>query len=243
MAHAKRGASGHGPGVSVIIPVYNEEAIIGRNVTRLVSYMSGLKLPYEIIISDNGSTDRTAEISRRLVAEHPNRVRLVALAKRGVGHAFKAAAGAARYEKIISIDADLTVDYRSFIPECVRLLDTNSIVVGSKVVGSQRRPLTRKLLSAGFIALTHLMLGVRLTDHSIGAKGYRREDIMPFLSDVDRGSFYVTMLVYRISKAGKRYAEIPVVCKDTRKSKFSIGRETAYRFKRLVLFWLREKLA
>lgn len=229
-------------GISIIIPVYNEAAILGVNVRRLLSYMGRTRRPFELIISDNGSTDRTVKIARRLAAEHPKRVRLVTLAKRGVGYAFKTAAKAARYEKLISIDADLTVDYRSFIPECARLLETNSIVVGSKTVGSQRRPFTRKLLSAGFIALTRLMLGIRLTDHSIGAKGYRRKDILPFLSGIDSGSFYVTMLVYRISKAGKRYVEIPVVCDDRRKSKFSISRETAYRFKSLVSFWLRETL-
>ncbi|MCX6820548.1 MAG: glycosyltransferase [Candidatus Aenigmarchaeota archaeon] len=229
-------------GISVIVPVYNEEKILSANIRKLARFLSGMRVKYEIIISDNGSTDRTDEIARRLVAESRGKVRLLTLANRGVGYAFKAAVAVARYDKLISIDADLTVDYRSFIPECAMLLGTNSIIIGSKTVGSQRRPLTRKLLSAGFIALTHLMLGIRLTDHSIGAKGYRRNDIMPFLSDIDRGSFYVTMLVYKISKAGKRYAEIPVVCDDRRKSKFSISKETLYRFKSLVSFWLREKL-
>jgi len=243
MAHAKRGASGHGPGVSVIIPVYNEEAIIGRNVTRLVSYMSGLKLPYEIIISDNGSTDRTAEISRRLVVEHPNRVRLVALAKRGVGRAFKAAAGAARYDDIVSLDADLTIDFCKFVPECVRLLRSNSMVVGSKTVGSQRRPLVRKLMSWTYIFLARRLLGLGITDHSIGAKGYRRADVLPFMADVDAGSFYVTAFAYRMLKAGKRIAEVPVYCADSRPSKFSLPYEAIYRLGRLVLFWLREKLA
>ncbi|MCX6821054.1 MAG: glycosyltransferase, partial [Candidatus Aenigmarchaeota archaeon] len=161
-------------GISIIIPVYNEASILESNVRRLVSYMNRTRHPFELIISDNGSTDRTPDIAISLVARFPKKVRLVSLPGRGVGYAFKAAAKAARYDKLISIDADLTVDYRSFIPECARLLDSNSIVIGSKTVGSQRRPFTRKLLSTGFILLTRLMLGMRLTDHSIGAKGYRR---------------------------------------------------------------------
>jgi glycosyltransferase involved in cell wall biosynthesis len=230
-------------GFSVIIPTYNEEKILAANVKRLMKFLDGLRKPYEIIVSDNGSTDRTTEIAKSLAGRHPKKVKLVRLAKRGVGYAFKAAVAAARYDKLISIDADLTVDYRSFIPECARLLRTSSMVVGSKFVGSQRRPASRMLMSGVYIALARLLLGVCITDHSIGAKGYIRSDIRPFLGDVDAGSFYVTAMAYRISKAGKRIVEIPVSCDDRRPSRFSLPHEVAYRLERLVLFWLREKLA
>jgi hypothetical protein len=91
--------------------------------------------------------------------------------------------------------------------------------------------------------MTRGLLGINLTDHSIGAKGYRRKDILPFMGDVDAGSFYVTALVYRVSKSGKRFTEIPVMCRDTRRSKFSLWREVLYRFHSLLMFWLRETIA
>lgn len=232
-------------GVSVIIPVYNEGRIIGASVRRLLSYMDSIrpKQPYEIIVVDNGSTDNTASIAEGLTKDFPKKVKLVSLPERGVGNAFKAAAKAARYDKLVSIDADLTIDFRSFIPKCLKLLRTHSIVVGSKHAGKQSRPMLRMVLSTGFILMTRGLLGVRLTDHSIGAKGYRRKDILPFMGDVDAGSFYVTALVYRVSKSGKRFTEIPVMCRDTRRSKFSLWREVLYRFHSLLMFWLRETIA
>ena len=201
------------------------------------------KQPYEIIVADNGSTDNTANIAEGLTKDFPKKVKLVSLPERGVGNAFKAAVKAARYDKLVSIDADLTIDFRSFIPECLKLLRTHSIVVGSKHAGKQSRPMLRMVLSTGFILMTRGLLGINLTDHSIGAKGYRRKDILPFMGDVDAGSFYVTALVYRVSKSGKRFTEIPVMCRDTRRSKFSLWREVLYRFHSLLMFWLRETIA
>lgn len=232
-----------GNGFTVIIPTYNERDVLATNAKRLMGFLDGMRAPYEIIIADNGSTDGTADVARALAGRSKNKMNAVVLRERGAGRAFKAAVGAARYDRIISLDADLTIDFRKFVPECLRLLRTNSIVVGSKTVGLQRRPFVRRFLSAGFIALVRLLLGMRLTDHSIGAKGYRRADVLPFMGDVDAGSFYVTALAYRISKAGKRIAEVPVSCDDNRPSRFSLPYETVYRLERLVVFWLREKLA
>lgn len=223
------------------MPTYNEEKILAANVRRLMKFLNRLRAPYEIIVSDNGSTDGTAKIANRLAEEFPKKVKLVRLPERGVGYAFKAAVKAARYDKLVSIDADLATDL-GFVRKCVRLLETHGIVVGSKIGGSQKRPLLRKILSGGFILLTRALLGIRLTDHSIGAKGYRRKDILPFMADVDAGSFYVTALVYRISKSGRSFVEIPVMCEDTRPSKFILWQEVFYRFNSLLMFWLREKI-
>lgn len=230
-------------GFTVILPTYNERAILAANAKRLMKFLGGLRAPYEIIIADNGSTDGTAGIARALSGRSRNKIKTVSLRERGVGRAFRAAVKAARYGSIVSLDADLTIDFRRFVPECLRLLRANSVVVGSKFAGSQRRPASRMLMSGVYIALARLLLGVGITDHSIGAKGYRRADILPFLGDVDAGSFYVTALAYRVSKAGKKIVEVPVYCDDRRPSRFSLPREVAYRLGRLVLFWLREKLA
>jgi len=229
-------------GFSVIIPTYNEERIIAANARRLERFLGGLRTPYEIIIADNGSTDGTVKIAARLAEEFPKKVKLVRLPERGVGHAFRAAVKAARYEKLVSIDADLATDM-GFVRKCVRLLETHSIVIGSKISGSQKRPLLRKALSGGFITMTRLLLGLNLTDYSIGAKGYRRRDVLRFVGDIGAGSFYVTALAYRILKSGKPLAEIPVMCEDTRPSKFNLAHEVLYRFYSLLAFWLREKLA
>jgi len=230
-------------GFSVIIPTYNEEKILATNVKRLAKFLAGLRAPYEIVISDNGSTDGTPGVASELAEKYGKKIKAIMLRERGVGRAFRAAALAARYGRLVSLDADLTIDFRKFVPECLRLLRANSIVIGSKVVGSQHRPLARRLLSGGYIALSRALLGTGISDHSIGAKGYRRKDVMRFMDDIDAGSFYVTALAYRMSKSGKQIAEIPVMCNDTRPSKFNLAHEAVYRFRSLLGFWLREMVA
>jgi glycosyltransferase involved in cell wall biosynthesis len=90
---------------------------------------------YEIILSSNGSTDKTDELGRQL-AERYNEVRLLSTTTKGVGVAFKNAIPEARYEKIVSLDMDMTVDL-SFVKEAVGLLNTYDIIIGSKIFGIQ----------------------------------------------------------------------------------------------------------
>ncbi|MCX6818907.1 MAG: glycosyltransferase, partial [Candidatus Aenigmarchaeota archaeon] len=87
---------------SVVIPVYNEEKIIESNTKKLIKFLNRLKTRYEIIIADNGSDDKTAEIAKMLEKKYP-RVKLISVAKKGaVGWAFRNAVLSARYENIIS---------------------------------------------------------------------------------------------------------------------------------------------
>ncbi|MBI2971469.1 MAG: glycosyltransferase family 2 protein [Candidatus Aenigmarchaeota archaeon] len=225
--------------VSVVIPVHNEEAILAGNVARLELFLKKLRLPYELLIIDNGSTDATPRIGRSLQSKT---VRFFSIPKRGsVGDAFRLAVKEARHEKIITQDMDLSVSM-AFIPHCAKLLERSSMVIGSKMTGSQHRPLLRRAASGTFIALVRVLLGLRYTDYSIGAKGYRKKDILTYLSRTEKGSAYVIELAYFLCSEGKGIAEIPVSCDDQRRSRFNFIDEVAYRFRSLAAFWLRNKL-
>lgn len=229
---------------SIIIPVYNEEKIIVKNTKRLVKFLNKLRTPYEIVICDNGSSDRTAEKGEMLQRRFPKKIKFIRVPERGVGNAFKKAVLAASYNNLISIDIDLAIDL-DFIPKCLALLRRYSIVLGSKSIGTQQRPMYRKILSNGFIFLVRVMLGLKYADYSIGAKGYRKNDIIDFVQngEVDYGSFYVTSLSYHIIRSNKKVIEIPVVCNDTRRSRFNLLEEVGYRFKKLLKFWFKERIA
>src|SRR3990170_6395792 len=141
---------------TIIIPVYNEEDIIVPNTEALIKYLNTLNLEYEIILSSNGSTDKTDEFGQRL-AEQYNEVKLLSTKEKGVGVAFKNAIREASYEKIVSLDMDMTVDL-SFVKRAIELLDTYDIIIGSKIFGVQKRSFIRKLGSRVYVIIASILL-------------------------------------------------------------------------------------
>lgn len=230
-------------GFSIIIPVYNEEKILFINTSKLVKFLNGLNIPYEILLCDNGSTDNTPNIGRGLEKKISGKLKFLSIKEsRSVGYAFKKMVREASFNKLIAIDMDLTIDFENFIPECLKLLKENAMVIGSKKIGRQHRPFYRKLMSNTFIYLVKLLLGLDFSDYSIGAKGYQRNYILSMLNSVDRSTFYVIKLAYFIKQKKLKIVEIPVKIHDVRKSRFNIFHDAIYRGIYLLNFWFRERI-
>jgi len=227
--------------LSVIIPVYNEEDIIVDNTKKLMDFLSAKKINnYEIILSNNGSTDSTLEKAKAIEKQFPKKVKFVSDVRRGVGIAFRNAVKDSAYNKLVSVDMDLSIGL-DFIPRAYKLLDSNSIIIGSKIA-SQKRPPHREVISKTYIMMAKVFLGLGFSDYSIGAKAYRKSDIIQHLSKTDNGSCYVVELMHSVKQDGKKIAEIEVSCNDTRPSKFNLLNEIFYRWKSLLTFWFREKI-
>ncbi|MBD3261390.1 MAG: glycosyltransferase [Candidatus Altiarchaeales archaeon] len=219
---------------SILIPVYNEQEILSESLNRLNKYLDLYGLDCEIIVCSNGSTDGTEDIGKVLEEKYP-KLTFIKTDERGVGWAFRKMVETAKTNKLVSVDADLTTDM-GFIPQSIKLLDDYDIVVGSKRMGEQNRPLTRIIISKTFIGLVKLLLGLYFGDYSIGAKAYRKDKITPYTKKIDHGSSYVIEVIYYV-KAGNNVIEIPVVCSDSRGSKFNIIDEISYRAVNLFRFW------
>lgn len=214
--------------LSVIIPVLNEEEIIEANLARLSAFLDSLGIEYEIIICDNGSTDKTAERGKNI----PN-VRFFSIKERGaVGWAFRESVKISKFDNIVSLDMDLSSDL-GFIPRALELLGVNSMVIGSKK-DVQRRPLHRIFVSSVYTAMARVLLGLKFSDYSMSSKAYRKRDIERHSDVFVRDSSYVIQIAYILKKEGKDMAEIPVPCEDSRKSRFSIKREIYGRFMDLI---------
>lgn len=223
--------------LTILIPAYNEEAILAANIDRLRTFLKELEIEkYEIILASNGSTDRTVEIADACAAGR-NDLHVVALDRRGVGRAFKEGIRRAQYDRLVCLDLDLTIDL-AFIGSAATLLTEADIVIGSKQTGAQQRSWLRRLASAAFIACTRTLLGLEFTDYSIGAKAYRRSAVMPYLPLLADGSAYVVQLIAWGHRDGVAVAEIPIWCDDRRRSKFNLLHEGLYRFGSLFLLWL-----
>lgn len=223
-------------GVTVAIPVYNEEKILVANAGRLASHLARLGLPWQIIIGSNGSTDATVAVAQALHA-HDSRIDVFSLPERGVGLAFREFIRRARYPVLVSMDMDLAVDLE-FITRAVHLAETHDIVVGAKKLATQRRSLFRKAGSDFFLLCTRLLTGLPYDDYSIGAKAYRVDFLRSAREAVDAGSSYVLDLCFEAHLAGRPVARVPVACEDHRTSKFNLAHEAAYKFRRLFELWM-----
>ncbi len=226
-------------GMTIFIPVYNEEDLLVKNTRRLLAFLDVLKRPYEVILGSNGSTDGTVNLVGKLRKEHDS-VRFFHLESRGVGRAFREGVRMAAYDRIITVDMDLSISL-DFIPEACRLLDRSDMVIGSKITGEQQRSWSRKAASNLFIRLAGRLLHINYHDYSIAAKGYRKDLVNRYLGHIDDHTFYVVEIVHRASRDGYRLLEIPVKCTDMRESRFNLLNEGLYKFGNLFRLWLKSR--
>jgi dolichyl-phosphate beta-glucosyltransferase len=162
------------PAISVVIPAYNEERGIVSTVERASGWLDSHGEPYELIVVDNASTDRTAE----LLAGDP-RVRLLRNEEnRGKGHSMRrgmlAATGALR----LHCDADCASSFQS-LPKMLDLLDSADVVVGSRLAAGadvgRRQPLHRRIVGRTFVELCRRVLSEPTHDLYCGFKLWRAE--------------------------------------------------------------------
>jgi glycosyltransferase involved in cell wall biosynthesis len=227
-------------GLTVFIPVYNEESLLQSNTMRLIRFLSNLDIPYEILIGSNGSFDRTVTIVSKLSLKHPE-LSWFHLPEKGVGVAFVEAVKRAMYDRIVTVDMDLSIDL-NFIGKSYHLLDDHDMVIGSKITGNQLRSWIRRAASNLFIQIAKRLLHIDFHDYSIAAKAYRKEFALKYLDYVDKHTFYVVNIIFKAIRDGNKLIEIPVSCVDLRESRFNLPHEGIYKFGNLFKLYLTEYL-
>ena len=205
------------PHLSVVIPVYDEEAIVRSACLDLMAALDARGWDYEVVVTENGSKDRTVELLRELAAEHP-RLRFIHSDQPNYGLALKRGIAAALGTYVVADEIDLC-DVR-FYDRALAVLDAGGadMVIGSKrAPGSQdHRPAYRRLATAVHNTLLRVALGFQGTD-THGVKAFVRERIAPTAERcvVDRDVF-ASELVLRAGLEGKRVVEIPVQLEERR---------------------------
>lgn len=199
------------PRVSIIIPIYNEEAILRSAVLDLIDRLTRFDWPYEIILAENGSVDETVSIARELSARFPQ-VRSFSLGEPNYGAALKRGILEATGEFVICDEIDLCDT--DFHARAMELLETNGaeLVIGSKLLSgaSDERPLLRHAGTVVINGLLRVTLGFKGTD-THGLKAFRRAPLV----DVARAclvekDLFASELVIRAERSGVRIKEIPV---------------------------------
>lgn len=198
------------PDVSIVIPVYNEEGILREAVTEL---LEGLPkdLSFEVIIAENGSKDRTAELAAHLAAERPE-VKTFSLGEANYGKALRRGILEARGTWVICEEIDLCdVDFHRRALELLRHGDCD-MVVGSKAMrgASDERPLFRRFATRVINGMLWAALDFRGTD-THGLKAFHRETLLPVVQAcVIERDLFASELVIRAGRQGLHVVEIPI---------------------------------
>ena len=187
-----------GPALSVVIPVYYEEAGLAALFARLYPALDALNVDYEIVFIDDGSRDRSAALLAQQFEARPDVTRVVLLnGNFGQHRAILAGFEHCRGDRVLTLDADLQNP-----PEDIRLL-LAAMDEGSDCVGSIRRDRQdvawRRWASRAVNRMRYRLTGIQMTDHGSMMRAYSR-DVVQLINQCNEMNTFIPALAYQFAK-------------------------------------------
>jgi glycosyltransferase involved in cell wall biosynthesis len=193
-------------GLSIFLPAYNEEENAASAVEQVSAVAQELGIEYEIILVNDGSSDRTGEIGRELEGHIPNYRLVEHYPNRGYGGALKAGFEAATLDLVAFVPADKQFDFGEIDRFLAKIKDAD-IVCGYRA--NRQDNAVRKFNAMGWNTLVRLMFGYLCRDIDCGFKMLRRE-LVDHVNLVSNGAMIDTELLAGAKARGYRIAEVPV---------------------------------
>lgn len=165
------------PFLSIVIPALNEERRLPPTLTQIDVFLQNHHITAEVIVVDNGSTDRTAQIVQNFAIEHPY-VHFIQLAERGKGRAVKAGMLAATGEYRFICDADLSMPIEEVVNFLPPYHDGADIIIASREGAGARRvrePEYRHLMGRILNFIVKMTAVHEFEDTQCGFKMFKRE--------------------------------------------------------------------
>jgi glycosyltransferase involved in cell wall biosynthesis len=195
------------PEISVVMPCLNEEEAVGRVVEQAWDGIRRSGRAGEVIVVDNGSTDRSADVA----AAHGARV--ISEPARGYGSAYLAGLAAARGRYVVMGDADETYPLRDLGGFVERLQNGDDLVIGSRFKGTIHRnampPLNRFVGNPLLTGMLNVLFGVKVSDAHCGMRAVRR-DALASLDLHSTGMEFASEMVFKAYRRGLTVSEIPI---------------------------------
>jgi len=192
--------------ISAFFPAHNEEANVESLTRKLSNVLSELCSDYEVIIVNDGSTDRTKELSEALVKENPH-VRLVNHeVNKGYGAALKSGFYSCRFDWIFFTDGDNQFDAAE-ISKLAELAGENDFVAGFRM--NRKDPFHRKLNAKMWGMLVNMLFRLNIKDVDCAFKLMKKE-IVDKEKLVADGAMISTELLARAKKGGYKIAQVGV---------------------------------
>jgi glycosyltransferase involved in cell wall biosynthesis len=224
------------PGVSIVIPAWNEEDRLARTLERYLPALEARSDPFEVIVVVDGVRDRTAEVAAHYADRHVRVLRYPN--KLGKGGAVLAGIRVSRYEYVGYLDADGPISPEEMYGLVGYLKDVDCVVASRWTRGASgggAEPLFNRVAGRGWNLLARSLLFLPLRDTQAGAKFFKGPVVRSLLRSVTvtNRAFDVDLL-YHVRKDGRQVKELPVQWKHDPDSRMPIGRAIPVMFVSLV---------
>ena len=207
------------PVISIVIPVYNEEGNLPELIERCLAVCCGMMKPFEILLINDGSADRSAQIITTAARENPGMIKGILL-NRNYGQHAAVLAGFeyARGDIVVTLDADLQNPPEEIPALVARMEDGYDVVASART--NRQDSFFRKLSSQIINRAVRQTTGIHMTDYGCMLRAYRRPIVDAILSCHEHSTF---IPILANSFAG-RTTEIPVAHNQRKngESKYSI---------------------
>ncbi|HZX44450.1 MAG TPA: glycosyltransferase family 2 protein [Candidatus Nanoarchaeia archaeon] len=175
--------------LSIIMPVFNEEGSVENTIDELKKEMERLKVAYELIVVDDGSTDKSSQILKNIrkikLMTHPYNL--------GYGASLKTGLKVAKYSYILIIDADGTYPIMD-ISKLLRHSKSYDMVVGARTGRKVSDPILRKPAKLFLRTLARLLTGRNIPDINSGFRIFRKDVAMEFFHLFPSGFSFTTTI-------------------------------------------------
>jgi dolichyl-phosphate beta-glucosyltransferase len=213
------------PYLSVVIPAYNEEDIIEKNLKKIIRFLSKKKYSWEIVVVDDGSHDNTTKIIKKMKNK---KIRIARLSKNvGKGGALKKGVLSAKGKYIVFTDADLSVPI-SYLDKLLPALKKHEVVIASRRIEgarlAKRQPFVRELMGKGFTKITQIVIGSGIADFTCGFKGFQNKAAKKIFkkSNITRWA-YDAEIIFLATIYSYSIHETPIVWENREESRVKMG--------------------
>ncbi len=234
------------PLLSIVIPAFNEVDRLEPTLRRVIEYCRAEKPAWEILVVDDGSTDGTVALARRIGLEAPE-LRVIELGgNRGKGAAVRAGMRAAAGRRVLFSDADLATPIEELAKRERALDGGHDIAIASRAapgadIRVRQHPL-RELMGRSFNLMVRTVAVGGFRDTQCGFKLFTREAAHDLFARAAVDGFAFDVEVLWLARARYRIAEVPVVWRHVEESKVSPGSDAARMFLDLLrIRWLHRR--
>ena len=222
------------PLLSVVIPAFNEVDRLEPTLLRVIDYCRAERPSYQVLVVDDGSTDGTVALARRIGLECPELQVIELGANRGKGAAVRAGMLAAEGRRILFSDADLATPIEE-VGKLERALDQgHDIAIASRAapgadIRVRQHPL-RELMGRSFNLMVRLAAIGGIGDTQCGFKLFTRAAARDLFGRAAVDGFAFDVEILWLARGRYRVAEVPVVWRHVEESKVSPGSDAARMF-------------
>ena len=208
----------HKKAVSVIVPVYNEQTAVKETLLQIKESMEKSSLEYEILVVDDGSTDKTKQwiLTCGTVKDFTDdrnsksKIRLLSHPyNRGYGAALKTGILNSQYDYIVITDSHNTYP-NEIIPSLVKEMDDVDMVVGARIGKGAKIPLVRRPAKWILNRLANYLLDFKIPDLNSGLRVMKKETVNQFINILPDGFSFTTTITLAMHTNGNLIKYIPI---------------------------------